>query len=41
MTEQCRKLHSHRQRKIAFSYSDPGGTLEKIKQPLFSRNEEV
>ena len=30
------------QKKIAFSYSDPGGTLEKIKQPktLFSRNKE-
>ena len=27
----------HGQKKIAFSYSDPGGTLEKIKQP---RNKE-
>ena len=32
--------HIRGQKKIAFSYSDPGGTLEKIKQPktLFSRN---
>ena len=29
-------------KKIAFSYSDPGGTLEKIKQPktLFSCNKQ-
>ena len=34
--------HIRGQKKIAFSYSDPGGTLEKIKQPktLFSRNKE-
>ena len=25
--------HIRGQKKIAFSYSDPGGTLEKIKQP--------
>ena len=25
--------HIHRQKKIAFSYSEPGGTLEKIRQP--------
>ena len=25
--------HIHGQKKIAFSYSDQGGTLEKIKQP--------
>ena len=32
--------HIRGQKKIAFSYSDPGGTLEKIKQPktLFSSN---
>ena len=27
------KHHIREQKKIAFSYSDPGGTLEKIKQP--------
>ena len=34
--------HICRQKKIAFSYLDPGGTLEKIKQPKasFSRNKE-
>ena len=34
--------HIRGQKKIAFSYSDPGGTWEKIKQPktLFSRNKE-
>ena len=34
--------HIRGQKKIAFSYSDPGGTLEKIKQPktLFSYNKE-
>ena len=34
--------HIRGQKKIAFSYSDPGGTPEKIKQPktLFSRNKE-
>ena len=32
--------HIRGQKKIAFSSSDPAGTLEKIKQPktLFSRN---
>ena len=33
------KHHIHGQKKIAFSYSDPGGTLEKILnnlKPLFS-----
>ena len=25
--------HIREQKKIAFSYSDPGGTLEKIKRP--------
>ena len=25
--------HIHGQKNIAFSYSDPGGTLEKTKQP--------
>ena len=25
--------HIHGQKNIAFSYSDPGGTLEKNKQP--------
>ena len=25
--------HIRGQKKISFSYSDPGGTLEKIKQP--------
>ena len=30
-------------RKIAYNYSDPGGTLEKLShiKPLFSRNEEL
>ena len=39
----ARKLHIHRQKNIAFSYSDQGGTLEKINQPtsLFSHKEEV
>ena len=34
--------HIRGQKNIAFSYSDPGDTLEKIKQPktLFSRNKE-
>ena len=34
--------HIRGQKKIAFSFLDPGGTLEKIKQPktLFSRNKE-
>ena len=34
--------HIRGQKKIAFSYSDPGGTLEKIEQPktLFSLNKE-
>ena len=39
----AQKLHIHGQKNIAFSYSDQGGTLEKIKQPtsLFSHKEEV
>ena len=39
----ARKLHIHGQKNIAFSYSDQGGTLEKINQPtsLFSHKEEV
>ena len=43
MTELQENLHIHRQKRIAFSYLDPGGTLKKIKQPkiLFRRNEEV
>ena len=30
-------------KKIAYNYSDPGGTLEKLNnlKPLFSRNEEL
>ena len=34
--------HISGQKKLAFSYSDPGGTLEKTKRPKasFSRNKE-
>ena len=43
MTKDCRIKPSHSQTNRKYYYSDPGGTLKKIKQPksLFSCNEEV
>ena len=33
VSKHARNHHVRGQKKIAFSYADPGGTLEKIKQP--------
>ena len=37
----ARNHHIRRQKKIACSYSDPGGTLKKIKQPLLAATKSV